>query len=331
MGMVNLPSTADSCHVPRPIWTLGDTLRLLRKREGWTQQDLADKAGVGLRTVIRLESEEPGNYQKLSLAAIAGAFGGTEAELLNWDPGAPLPSKGVHVAEVERLDRDTYAGYKPGDIPLITEAQAGEGRILYEDAASLEAYTERRVSRPEGVTDKNAFAVMVKGDSMVPVFRPGRYVVVSPNIPVAPGDEVFVALTSGERLIKIARAHLDRAGWVFTSRRKGKLQLRRHHPDRENFAPEYFNPGVPAVLLPIDLTAEISGPHEYDLMGALVPCPTPRQIDRTLPVNISVFARFFSTINALSVHLGSGIQVGVHFADGEIEVLPIQPLHSLLD
>jgi len=179
-------------------------LRLLRKREGWTQQDLADKAGVGLRTVIRLESEEPGNYQKLSLAAIAGAFGGTEAELLNWDPGAPLPSKGVHVAEVERLDRDTYAGYKPGDIPLITEAQAGEGRILYEDAASLEAYTERRVSRPEGVTDKNAFAVMVKGDSMVPVFRPGRYVVVSPNIPVAPGDEVFVALTSGERLIKIA-------------------------------------------------------------------------------------------------------------------------------
>jgi len=136
---------------------------------------------------------------------------------------------------------------------------------------------------------------------------------------------------ANEALHPAVRAHLDRAGWVFTSRRKGKLQLRRHHPDRENFAPEYFNPGVPAVLLPIDLTAEISGPHEYDLMGALVPCPTPRQIDRTLPVNISVFARFFSTINALSVHLGSGIQVGVHFADGEIEVLPIQPLHSLLD
>ena len=145
------------------------------------------------------------------------------------------------------------------------------------------------------------------------------------------GVSRVVVLKANEALHPAVRAHLDRAGWVFTSRRKGKLQLRRHHPDRENFAPEYFNPGVPAVLLPIDLTAEISGPHEYDLMGALVPCPTPRQIDRTLPVNISVFARFFSTINALSVHLGSGIQVGVHFADGEIEVLPIQPLHSLLD
>lgn len=142
-----------------------------------------------------------------TLRSLAPVFGVPVRDLLSLlDPSVlHFAGHGTNTAgEVERLDRDTYAGYKPENIPLITEAQAGEGRILYDDAASLQAFAERRVSRPEGVSDTNAFAVMVKGDSMVPVFKPGRYVVVSPNIPVAPGDEVFIALNSGERLIKIA-------------------------------------------------------------------------------------------------------------------------------
>lgn len=174
--------------------------------EGLTQAQLAEKAGVSVTTVYRLEKNE--NYERVTLEAVAGALNLTAAELLGF--AAPPFAAAVRAeaekstSEVERIDRDTYAGYKPEDIPLITEAQAGEGRIVYEDAASLQAYAERMVSRPTGVTDPHAFGVMVKGDSMVPVFRPGRYVVVSPNVPVAPGDEVFVALRNGERLIKIA-------------------------------------------------------------------------------------------------------------------------------
>lgn len=32
------------------------TIRELRKQKNWTQQELADRAGLGLSTVIRLES-----------------------------------------------------------------------------------------------------------------------------------------------------------------------------------------------------------------------------------------------------------------------------------
>ena len=39
--------------------------------------------------------------------------------------------------------------------------------------------------------------------------------VVSPNTPVADGDEVYVALLSGERLIK--RAKRARGGWILES------------------------------------------------------------------------------------------------------------------
>lgn len=188
-------------------WRIGDSLRWFRERKGWNQTELAEAAGLSLKTVSRIENY--GNFERTTLEALADALGEPLADLERFQPGAlavELSRAGlmsvVHVAghgtytagEVERPNTD---------IPVITEAQAGEGRIVYDDPASLEVYAERRVPRPEGVTDARAFAVMVRGDSMVPVFKPGRYVVVSPNVAVAQGDEVFVALTSGERLIKV--------------------------------------------------------------------------------------------------------------------------------
>jgi phage repressor protein C with HTH and peptisase S24 domain/DNA-binding XRE family transcriptional regulator len=298
-------------------WQVGDVLRQIRERRGWTQQQLADEAKVNISTVVRTEKNR--NVEKASLEALALALGLTLVDLHTLVPGAGAGIRrnvaanvkrlresrgwsldelaisatrarhaagfeGVHAqaeirdlerlgsadgstisdiafalgvsaeelmapvqgaatgnvveegqapvradwrpfisyshgtptaGEVAWLDRDTNTRDTSNDIPLITEAQAGEGRIVYDDPASLQGYAERRVPRPEGVTDTNAFAVMVKGDSMLPVFKPGRYVVVSPNLSVASGDEVFVALASGERLIKIA--HRANGGFVLES------------------------------------------------------------------------------------------------------------------
>ena len=85
---------------------MGNTLRLLRRERGWSQQDLADAAHVGLRTVIRLESDHPGNYKKLSLAQIASAFGWTESQLLNWTPAIPTPDVPQPTRPAPVLTRD---------------------------------------------------------------------------------------------------------------------------------------------------------------------------------------------------------------------------------
>lgn len=49
-----------------------NTLKTLRQKKGWTQQHLADAAGLSLRTIQRLESE--GNAAKETVMAICAAL-----------------------------------------------------------------------------------------------------------------------------------------------------------------------------------------------------------------------------------------------------------------
>ena len=46
-----------------------------------------------------------------------------------------------------------------------------------------------------GVTDQNAYALEITGDSMLPVYREGDIIIVSPNATVRKGDRVMVKTT----------------------------------------------------------------------------------------------------------------------------------------
>jgi transcriptional regulator with XRE-family HTH domain len=62
--------------IPRPWFAVieGDTLRKLRQRIGLSQQRLADRAEVSVRTVARLESQESGRCQPHTGARLARAL-----------------------------------------------------------------------------------------------------------------------------------------------------------------------------------------------------------------------------------------------------------------
>ena len=51
--------------------------------------------------------------------------------------------------------------------------------------------------------DEHAYAVEISGDSMIPLYRPGDILIVSPDAPVRKGDRVVVKTTSGEVTAKI--------------------------------------------------------------------------------------------------------------------------------
>lgn len=61
-----------------------------------------------------------------------------------------------------------------------------------------------------GVEDANAYALEITGESMLPVFRPGDRVVVSPNDTPRRGDRVIVKTIEGEVMAKeLARLRPD--------------------------------------------------------------------------------------------------------------------------
>jgi transcriptional regulator with XRE-family HTH domain len=120
-----------------------------------------------------------------------------------------------HDADVV-TDLDVATGYKPDDLPVVAEGEASpQANLFWDDQGKLTSDVEERISRPFDVSDPRAYGVKVRGDSMMPRYKPGEVLVVSPNTPVEDGDEVYVALLSGERLLKIARK--AQGGWILES------------------------------------------------------------------------------------------------------------------
>lgn len=88
-------------------------------------------------------------------------------------------------------------------VPLIGFAQAGSGGY-FDDAGYPTGGGWDEISFPE-VQDKNAFALEIAGDSMLPVYRDGDVVIVSPEANIRRGDRVIVKTTAGEILAKELR------------------------------------------------------------------------------------------------------------------------------
>lgn len=179
------------------MFHVGDVVRKLRNDRGWSQTQLADAAGVNKETVVRIESGLVTRTDKL--AAIAGALKRTVPDLYR----SLLPGGADGATDPDLVD---VAGYTPDDIPVLGEGQASpQGSIHFDEGGASAHQADDWVARPPDVKDPTAYGVRVRDDSMVPAYRPGMIAIVSPNTPLADGDEACVHLRSGERLIKIVR------------------------------------------------------------------------------------------------------------------------------
>jgi transcriptional regulator with XRE-family HTH domain len=63
------------------MFSQGELIRLLRRRKGWTQRDLAQAAGVTQTTIVRLEKGKRGAMIS-TIRKVAEALGVPPAELL---------------------------------------------------------------------------------------------------------------------------------------------------------------------------------------------------------------------------------------------------------
>lgn len=108
-------------------------------------------------------------------------------------------------------------------VPLIGLAQAG-GEGYFDDAGYPVGGSWEEVTLPD-ITDANAYALEISGESMEPMFRDGDTVIVSPNAPVRRGDRVVVRTTTGEVMAK-----------QLTRRSARRVELKSLNPAHPNYS-----------------------------------------------------------------------------------------------
>lgn len=150
---------------------VGTEIRRRRKALKWTLEELANRVDSDTGNLSRVETGKQGASEDM-LRRIAGALGCTVADLFSGAEGA------ANIAPAPLGTRR---------IPLISYVQAGHWTeatdpYMVGDAADW-LLTDLDLS-------SSAFALRIKGDSMVPEFREGDTVIIDPSVQPMPGDYV---------------------------------------------------------------------------------------------------------------------------------------------
>lgn len=166
------------------IWAAVDALAA---RHRMTPSGLARTAGLDPTTFNRSKRAMPDGRKRWpnteSLAKILDATGATFDEFF------------------ELLAR--VAGARGGGraIPLIGFAEAGAGGY-FDDSGFPAGGGWDEVLFPD-IDDENIYALEISGDSMLPLYRDGDIIIVSPNASVRRGDRVVVRTRDGEVMAKV--------------------------------------------------------------------------------------------------------------------------------
>lgn len=187
----------------------GDTRRLKKlfdEKAGLSQKDFGARWGIGSPGMM---SQYLTGKRSLGLAAAIKFAKGLGVELADISPtlAAQLPAAGL----VESSNV-TPAPIGTRRVPLISYVQAGCWTEATDPATVGDGFeyllTDLELSA-------SAFALEIKGESMLPSFKPGDRVIVDPEICPQPGDFV-VAMNGGHEATfkKYRPRRLDEAGNV---------------------------------------------------------------------------------------------------------------------
>ena len=170
------------------IWLAIDTLA---KKHGFSTSGLAKKAGLDPTAFNKSKRISPEGKPRWpsteSLAKILSITGSSMNEL---------------TLTIESFQSYEITSTRPQGIPVIGYAQAGsEG---YFDDAGYPAGTgwdEVNLPQFDGPNDRT-YALEISGDSMLPLYRDGDVIVVSPDSDLRKGDRVVAKTRNGEVMAK---------------------------------------------------------------------------------------------------------------------------------
>ena len=179
------------------VWGAIDALA---ERHGLTPSGLARKAGLDATTFNPSKRRSgDGRSRWPSTESIAKILDATGASL---DEFVQLVRR-----RGAALGGAAFPSSRP--LPLLGFAQAGAGGF-FDDGGFPAGQGWDEVPAP-ALADENAYVLKVTGDSMMPLYRHGDKIVVSPTAQVRKGDRVVVKTADGEVMAKILRRKTQKA------------------------------------------------------------------------------------------------------------------------
>lgn len=198
--------------------TLAERIVWARARAGWTQQELANKAGVAQGTIGNLESGARDSSKKIT--SIAKALN-VDAHWLAEGEGAPQKSENNAHPAISGAKRVVLTDDNPNDFYQIQKVtlrlQAGVTGFQAvpdkHDGGTMglpRSWVERKGYSPE-----NLIAIQVRGESMEPTFYEDDTVIINTADTKPVDNSVFAINYDGEAVIK--RMSRDAGQWWLMS------------------------------------------------------------------------------------------------------------------
>jgi phage repressor protein C with HTH and peptisase S24 domain len=179
---------------------------------------LAARHGMSPSGLAKLAGLDPTTFNKSKRGAANGKLRWPSTESL----AKILTATGAGLEDFVALVNE-HRPVRPRMVPLIGMAQAGnEG--YFDDAGFPAGSGWEDIAFPE-IADAHCYALEITGDSMLPAYRDGDRIMVSPSGSLRRGDRVVVKTHAGEVLAK----QLGR----MTAQR---IELRSFNPDFEDRA-----------------------------------------------------------------------------------------------
>jgi phage repressor protein C with HTH and peptisase S24 domain len=167
---------------------------MLTHAQIWSAIDrLAERAGLSASGLARRAGLDPTTFNKSKRMTAEGRARWPSTESI----AKALAATGTPVEAFVAL----MPGIPPANtVPLLGFAQAGSGGF-FDDAGFPAGEGWDQIAFPE-VADRHAYALKISGQSMLPAYRDGDVILVSPSAAVRRGDRVVAKTRHGEVMAK---------------------------------------------------------------------------------------------------------------------------------
>jgi phage repressor protein C with HTH and peptisase S24 domain len=173
---------------------------MLTHAQIWSAIDrLAERAGLSASGLARRAGLDPTTFNKSKRMTTEGRARWPSTESISKALAATGTPVEAFVALMHAPD-DNAAEASAKALPLLGFAQAGSGGY-FDDAGFPAGEGWDQIAFPE-VADQHAYALKVSGQSMLPAYRDGDVILVSPSAAIRRGDRVVVKTRGGEVMAK---------------------------------------------------------------------------------------------------------------------------------